>query len=239
MNTDVSLVDELGDLEDNYFSSRMVEGPEEQIFIHQTLRNLLKMKPFWSSLVLEFSIVRYDHSHFREKRLHELLIQLLKEGERDAICRSCDETPSVLRRKNATLVVAKDTSAARIDASHICTNGHIGQLRTNRPDFPSPNSSESIEEEREAICEACDVSEERKNYQSNTVECVESRVLELLRLQKYGVLRRKTARIVAAKGTSVARLDASHEITDGYIGQLRIRGPSLTKIVSQKCKTDT
>ncbi|KAL2735545.1 hypothetical protein V1478_003185 [Vespula squamosa] len=90
MNTDVSLVDELGDLEDNYFSSRMVEGPEEQIFIHQTLRNLLKMKPFWSSLVLEFSIVRYDHSHFREKRLHELLIQLLKEGERDAICRSCD-----------------------------------------------------------------------------------------------------------------------------------------------------
>ncbi|KAL2735544.1 U4/U6 small nuclear ribonucleoprotein Prp31, partial [Vespula squamosa] len=159
----------------------------------------------------------------------------------------------VLRRKNATLVVAKDTSAARIDASNICTNGHIGQLRTNRPDFPSPNSSESIEEaslyhgckvafvrimenflisfimfcyrqllsetEREAICEACD--------------------LELLRLQKYGVLRRKTARIVAAKGTSVARLDASHEITDGYIGQLRIRGPSLTKIVSQKCKTDT
>ncbi|KAL2734796.1 hypothetical protein V1478_003314 [Vespula squamosa] len=69
------------------------------------------------------------------------------------------------RRKIARDVAAEDTSAARVDASRKSTNGPIGQSRRTRSSFAKYFQIYSrrqllSEEEREAICEACDVPEE-------------------------------------------------------------------------------
>ncbi|KAL2741429.1 hypothetical protein V1478_000187 [Vespula squamosa] len=68
-------------------------------------------------------------------------------------------------RKIARDVAAEGTSAARVDASRKSTSGPIGQSRRIRSSFAKYFQIYSrrqllSEEEREAICEACDVPEE-------------------------------------------------------------------------------
>ncbi|KAL2741428.1 hypothetical protein V1478_000136 [Vespula squamosa] len=69
------------------------------------------------------------------------------------------------KRKIARDVAAEGTSAARVDASRKSTSGPIGQSRRIRSSFAKYFQIYSrrqllSEEEREAICEACDVPEE-------------------------------------------------------------------------------
>nr|KAF7387710.1 hypothetical protein H0235_018432 [Vespula pensylvanica] len=157
-------------------------------------------------------------------------------------------TSSDLRRKSEGLVVAKGSSAARIDNSHkkipVASLRVLAKFPDFRLYFIAVLSSEEV---REAICESSDVPEKYKNYASKIVDCLESSTKSfgsswsIYDYKNYGFgkigfiktaslanaeiihyskihrgtssdLRRKSEGLVAAKGSSAARIDASHKM---------------------------
>ncbi|KAF7379252.1 hypothetical protein HZH68_017097 [Vespula germanica] len=147
-------------------------------------------------------------------------------------------TSSDLRRKSEGLVAAKGSSAARIDASHKKIKVAPVKELAKFPDFSlyfiAVLSSEKV---REAIRESSDVPKEYRNCAFKTVDCLKNSTKSCYwRFDKIGFtktvslanteiihyskirqgtssdLRRKTERIVAAKSSSPARIDASHKM---------------------------